>query len=535
MTRLNHVLRRLFRRETLVAVLCTITLLLLWLPALAYGVRPTAPNLTDVSTYETAMISSGDNRPDFNARDPELKALLVSLHLGIRPKTFEKQSGWSHEKYHDQLQLLIDKGFVRQDKGRFRPSCMIITDQEGQQLYKLAEPLAQQIATAIISDLGAIRSYYSQTELSKTKPFEQLAFLILSDVLLDNWQISNVEKEFLGKDRPVRHGKNYYFALLQNLRPPREAFGIYGNGVLDQFMVYGNNRKGGASSIATPNLSEMVVVCEADQALFQTLAQFFKPRLLDLLQKNKPYIERIYRKTGYSSEISFEEFFIWWYHFLYTRATNILAEKGHLDLPKSGNFYYRLVSETPPQRTTATSPGIKLPSTDEVLERYVQAMGGRSALEKLVTEVRTGELRNHGKVFPLAIHAAASGRWNCTIQSDPPVRMLCTRTNSWQPGNRPEEISPAVLVERAATFEIQFPLHVKSYCPELQVVSKVQWDGRPVLILEGRLENASLIQMGFDEQSGLLLKCGSTEFHDYQSQEGIQRPSMLAWPQDGNS
>lgn len=45
--------------------------------------------------------------------------------------------------------------------------------------------------------------------------------------------------------------------------------------------------------------------------------------------------------SGYAGEIAFEEFFIWWYHFIYTQATNILAERGKLIIPEGGNFYYK--------------------------------------------------------------------------------------------------------------------------------------------------------------------------------------------------
>ena len=40
---------------------------------------------------------------------------------------------------------------------------------------------------------------------------------------------------------------------------------------------------------------------------------------------------------------SFEEFFIWWYHFIYTKVTDILAENRVLTIPKEGNIYSLIV------------------------------------------------------------------------------------------------------------------------------------------------------------------------------------------------
>jgi hypothetical protein len=44
----------------------------------------------------------------------------------------------------------------------------------------------------------------------------------------------------------------------------------------------------------------------------------------------------------YDKEITFEEFFIWWYHLIYTQATNEMKQKGLLSIPQSGNFPYGL-------------------------------------------------------------------------------------------------------------------------------------------------------------------------------------------------
>jgi hypothetical protein len=69
------------------------------------------------------------------------------------------------------------------------------------------------------------------------------------------------------------------------------------------------------------------------------MATHFKPVLINILSNEIDYINQIYEVSGYIDEISFEEFFIWWYHFIYTKATDILAENRVLTIPKEGNFY----------------------------------------------------------------------------------------------------------------------------------------------------------------------------------------------------
>lgn len=299
----------------------------------------------DPSTYEQGLISRGDNRPDFDAKDPGIKTLIISLHLRVPPEEFQKTYSWSREKYLEQVRFLISKNYAYEKEGKFYSSCMVVPDREGRDLLHYAEPLSQEIANAIIADLDAIKSQYEKTDLCKTTPFAKAAFLILSNGLLDNGQISNVEGEFLGKERPLRHGKNYYFALLQNLNSSREAFGIYGNAILSKEAgVYGNNRKALSATQMQEQSEAGLVLSRNDFDIFDGMSSLFQPVLINLLKNRRGYIEEVYQKTGYSNEVTFEEFFIWWYHFVYTRATDILAEKGHLTVPADGNCFYRLGS-----------------------------------------------------------------------------------------------------------------------------------------------------------------------------------------------
>jgi hypothetical protein len=323
--------------------------------------------------------------------------IIVSLHLRVPPKAFQESLGWNAERYMEKIAFLRSKDYVYEKEGKFYPSCMVITDKEGKELFKFAEPIARKIAESVISHLDIIKDQYSKTEIAKTTDFSKVSFLILSGVVLDNWQISNVEKEFLDKERPLRHGKNYYFSFQQNLNSSRESFGIYGNMGLNGFSVYGNNR----GTINRTRLQEYqgraLVIGDNDDVVFNSMASSFKPMLIDLLKKDRSYIEHVYKETGYANEVSFEEFFIWWYHFIYTRATNILAEKNYITIPEQGNFFYTRTSSAPPQSSSLNpSPSTTIsPDVDRILERYVEAVGGKAALIGLSTEKRTGEIRTN--------------------------------------------------------------------------------------------------------------------------------------------
>lgn len=293
------------------------------------------------SRYECHMISRGDNQPDFEVDDDLLKSLIVSLHQKVSQAAFQKTYDCTEGKYKEILDLLLEKQFVQRRGDILRPTCMVISEAEGKELFQYAEPVSLDIAAALIADLNSIKQQYTQAPLSKGLDFERASFFILSNVLLDNWQIRNVEAEFVKKDRPLRHGKRYYFSLGQNLNSARESFGLYGNAGFKEFSVYGNNRKFSRRQIVETRFNDMAVLCEKDHEVFSAMAATFKPKLLAILEKYRSYGETAYRKTGYSDEVSYEEFFMWWYHFIYTKATDILAAGNHLTIPEEGNFFYR--------------------------------------------------------------------------------------------------------------------------------------------------------------------------------------------------
>lgn len=306
------------------------------------------------SYYEHKMISSGDNFPDFNPAQDSVDLFLVALHEKLDLNTFQKKVGWSDEFLQEKINFLKSKNWLKGDKNP-KPTIFIVSNEQGMDLYEHGRPIAEQIAESVLQEIPSVKDKFFISELSSKYNFEEWSFFILSDVLLDNWQINNVEAEFLKKNnRPQRHGKNYYYSLMENIQFPKENFGIYGNqyhSIGDDFtlIVYGNNRNIANSKIRTDItfLDSLIAnapkLTDSELNLFEQFASDFKPKLLKILSKNKSYIENVFKKTGYINEISFEEFFIWWYHFIYTDITNILQDKNELVIPEDGNFYCLII------------------------------------------------------------------------------------------------------------------------------------------------------------------------------------------------
>lgn len=285
--------------------------------------------------YQHKLISSGDNFPDFRVRKARQDVLLVALHMGMPLEEFQSKMGFSKVKADSIIKALETSSWVHKTGGRYKPTVFIATREDGRELYEYAAPISEDIARTIEEKLPLIEQKFQQTRISKEHSMERWAFMILSNVLLDNWQINNVEDQFLGTAaRPLRHGKNYYAAILE-AEQGRESFGIYGN-QFGEVCIYGNNRVN-ADLSSTDNY-----VSGADNEIFRDMASVFLPDLLQILKKHENYCREVYVRSGYADEITFEEFFIWWYHFIYTQATDLMSAANLLTIPEGGNFVYKM-------------------------------------------------------------------------------------------------------------------------------------------------------------------------------------------------
>ncbi|MDA6070017.1 hypothetical protein NJT12_10350 [Flavobacterium sp. AC] len=196
---------------------------------------------------EESMISRGDNFPDFEVQKDSLDKLLFALHKGFSLNNFQDFAKFDDEKMSKLIAFLESKNWLHKINNQYKPTVFISDAKDGELLYKYAKPISKKITKSIFKKLPEIKSLFEKTAISKTESFEKWSFLILSDVLLDSWQINNVEKEFLKQNnRPLRNGNHYYFRISENTNSQIESFGIYGNQTKEidnkYISVYGNNR-----------------------------------------------------------------------------------------------------------------------------------------------------------------------------------------------------------------------------------------------------------------------------------------------------
>ncbi|MDP7978631.1 hypothetical protein [Bacillus multifaciens] len=329
--------------------------------------------------YETKIISSGNNFPSIDISESRLHYLLVMIRSGIDIQDIKKELNWNTKEINQHINTLLKEGLLKEINDTYFPACMVITAHEGKQLYNLCEPLITPTLQIIEKHSKQIITLCKKIDTFKQLSIEACSLLLYSGVLLDFGQINNIEKNYLKSERPLRNNKRYYYSIQEKEKTNEEAFGIYGNHYLDlgelQICLYGNRRYTTTNLITAneetleeyfqqtildvnqlkkqlvqkfvssdtqidvplrsfyervglyKNSKPIIPVFQAaDLIVLDEIADTISEDLITLLQENEHFLKGYYLSSSYAKEITYEEFFIWWYHFFYTKVTEELIK-----------------------------------------------------------------------------------------------------------------------------------------------------------------------------------------------------------------
>jgi len=205
----------------------------------APGVSVAAEPTSGPTEFLAMQISSGANRPGLRLESDQLQDVLVALHRRLPPNEIETKLGLTADRLADRIQRLIAEGLVRQrPDGGYSPTAMVVTLEDARRYLRpdpaLVDRTADRIETRIPSLRAACRSLAGLRNVS----FADASLLLLSDVLMDNWQIDGIEAAFLNAPRPLRRGGRYYLAVVEHATSAAtDALGFYGNHTEDEGRV----------------------------------------------------------------------------------------------------------------------------------------------------------------------------------------------------------------------------------------------------------------------------------------------------------
>jgi photosynthetic reaction center cytochrome c subunit len=203
-----------------------------------------------------------------------------------------------------------------------------------------------------------------------------------------------------------------------------------------------------------------------------------------------------------------------------------------------------IANEVPAKQQTGVTPesetlSASLPTSDQLIERYIQALGGAAAIGNIISREGRGTVTRSGQTVNIEV-----------LDQDPNKQALIRHApggdsitvfngrEGWSqmPGGAIREMHGAELDATRIDADLHFPLELKQIFAELRVEYPEKIGDRDAYVVVGANEGQPPVKLYFDEQSGLLLRLmryadsplGLTptqiDYGDYRDVEGVQTP-----------
>jgi photosynthetic reaction center cytochrome c subunit len=203
-----------------------------------------------------------------------------------------------------------------------------------------------------------------------------------------------------------------------------------------------------------------------------------------------------------------------------------------------------IAGEAQSKQPTAADTGpemlsVSSPTSDQIIDRYIQALGGAVAIGNVTSREEQGTSTRGGETVSIEV-----------LDQNPNKQVLIRHTpngdhitvfngrEGWfqMPGRPIRNIHAADLNAARIDADLHFPLELKQAFAELRVEYPEKVGGRDAYVVVGTNDGQPPVKLYFDEQSGLLLRLvryadsplGLTptqiDYGDYRDVEGVRTP-----------
>ena len=194
-------------------------------------------------------------------------------------------------------------------------------------------------------------------------------------------------------------------------------------------------------------------------------------------------------------------------------------------------------AEGPPQEKDAKEP--TGPTADQLLDKYVQAVGGAAATDKVRSRVMKGTIEFGGKELPIDIYSKdPEQRISFTHMPEGDNVTAFNGHEGWlgMPGHPMREMHGSDLDGASIDADLHLATHLKPMFSEMQVAGKEKVGDHEAYVVIGHRDGKPPIRLYFDEQSGLLIRLvrfGETalgqlptqiDYADYRDASGVKIP-----------
>jgi len=180
-----------------------------------------------------------------------------------------------------------------------------------------------------------------------------------------------------------------------------------------------------------------------------------------------------------------------------------------------------------------------LPSGDQIVGNYLQAVGGAEAAGRVSTRIQKGTLTVGSEHFPVEVLAKAPAKRVTTVRF--PGGDSVTAVNGddgWlsTPSRAVHDMSPSEVDAARTDAELFFPNRINLIFKELRVQHTEQIDGHQTYIVLGMRDGRPPAQLYFDQESGRLVRVlrfvetplgnnpTQIDYADYRDEGGVKTP-----------
>ncbi|MDT4897330.1 MAG: photosynthetic reaction center cytochrome c subunit [Acidobacteriota bacterium] len=187
----------------------------------------------------------------------------------------------------------------------------------------------------------------------------------------------------------------------------------------------------------------------------------------------------------------------------------------------------------------ATEP---LPTVDQVLAKYTQAIGGEAAFKKLTSRVMKGsQISADGNAMPIESYQVAPNKL-ATVMTGKQGAMMTgyNGTVGWQKGPRGQrQMSGGQLEQMKLAADFYSDLKLKESYPNLTVAGREKIGDRETYVLVSKPSANLTSKLYFDTQTGLLLRIldifqtmiapvpSQQDLEDYRDVDGVKMPFII--------
>jgi hypothetical protein len=213
-----------------------------------------------------------------------------------------------------------------------------------------------------------------------------------------------------------------------------------------------------------------------------------------------------------------------------------------------------IVGDEPLLRAGVNNPQTKklpsnLPTANQLIDSYIRALGGASAIEKITSRVERGIANISGQSVMVDVFTQSPNR-RAVVQHlrEGNSSLVFDEHRGWVgiPGRPTRDLQDADIEAAGVDADLEFPLHLQQMFPELRVEYPENIQEREANVLYGIKEGQPAAKFYFDAQSGLLIRLlryaqsplgldpTQIDYSDYREVDGVQVPFHLTFSQPGS-